>query len=181
MATQEILKMAQIMFYFGSILLAILAFYNVRTQLIQSKKTARVKFLFDLQKNWLTNHTGLAREFIGNGLFAALELEKEEDRASKHFEVRDYLHFFELVAIAIRNKSVDIDQVDDLFGHRFCRLYKNKWVQEKIVNYHEYADGYKMLREFGDKWIEHRKKKDRIVDYNSTSMPYVKSNDSQAA
>ncbi len=160
-------KIIQSFFYLISITAAIFAYKNVRKQLLQSKQIAKVQFLSDLQREWQNSHSDLASKFLEAGIFSNNQSHNKAERNNEHFNIRNYLHFFELIAIAVKNDAVDLYQVDDLFGHRFWRLYSNGWVKEKILKNPEYYDGYKMLRELSEEWKMHRKSLKRPTNYSA--------------
>ena len=134
-------KILQCFFYVGSIVAAIFTFVYIRKQLIHTTQIAKVQFLYELQKEWQKTHAFLAREFFGNGIFTHDDKKFEQERLSKHFEIVNYILFFELIAVAEENNSIDLHQIDDLFGHRFSRIYTNLWVQKNI-----FEEAYVFLR-----------------------------------
>lgn len=157
MNIDDYLKWLQCFFYVGSIVTAFITFVYIRKQLIHSKQIAKVQFLFELQQEWQKTHAALAKEFLGTGIFTHQDEKFEKDRVLKHFDVVNYILFFELIAVAEENNSIDLYQVDDLFGHRFSRMYSNAWVQKNIFDNEEYQDGFSMLNNFFRKWMMYRK------------------------
>ena len=135
-----------------SLVLAGFSLSAIIYQLSESKKFQEAEFIVHLNQ-----------AFVENARYAKVytELEKshQENRKPKmsRVEISNYLTFFETVYILLRQKAINIKNLDDLFGYRFFLAIHDKTIQkEKLV---ESPYNFRNIYYLEKIWTQYRKEK----------------------
>lgn len=112
-----------------SLMTAGISVFAIIYQLRESKRIQEAEFIVHLNQAYVEND-GYAKVYT--------ELEKSQHQKRKpkltRAEISNYLTFFETVYILLRQKAINIKNLDDLFEYRFFLAIHDKTVQKmKLV------------------------------------------------
>ncbi len=143
MSFESVKTLAETFYYFGASLAAILALYvYYRNRRLEQSRWASSFY----DKFYESDHYKRIRDALDGGdQRQVLELVQKEES-----EFTDYLNFFEHVAIIVKSKQLNKDDVEASFGYYLDCLCKVEAVRRYIANEEK---GYEQL----DEYLERRR------------------------
>ena len=143
-------------------LTAVFGIVGVIYQADKTKKIEEAKFIFELNKEYLTNFDNQK----------VLDIFTQTKNIVMTDEIKTmvyrYLDFFEPIYIFILKKNVSIDVIDELFCFRFFSIINNRVIQKEIITPNKIY--YKNLVSFHNIWWRYRKKKNKIVPFEESDL-----------